>query len=304
MNERETVSDFLIADDSFQTTKPKVGELRRIAGVMRGRRVVEISAVVIVIFIFVAIFAPLIAPWSPNALDLRNTLSPPTRAHLLGTDELGRDTLSRIIFGARISLLVGIVAVAAAGIIGMGLGLMAGYLGGWINVIIMRFIDALLALPPLILMLAITAVLGGGLLNVLIALGIGLMPTYCRLMCGLILTLKEMDFILAAKAIGAKSPRIMVRHLLPNALPPLLVLITMNLGTAILLEATLSFLGIGIAPPTPSWGSMVNGGYKYLLTNAMISFAPGVCILLVVLAFNMVGDGLRDALDPRLRGKI
>lgn len=304
MNERETVSDFLIADDSFQTTKPKVGELRRIAGVMRGRRVVEISAVVIVIFIFVAIFAPLIAPWSPNALDLRNTLSPPTRTHLLGTDELGRDTLSRIIFGARISLLVGIVAVAAAGIIGMGLGLMAGYLGGWINVIIMRFIDALLALPPLILMLAITAVLGGGLLNVLIALGIGLMPTYCRLMCGLILTLKEMDFILAAKAIGAKSPRIMVRHLLPNALPPLLVLITMNLGTAILLEATLSFLGIGIAPPTPSWGSMVNGGYKYLLTNAMISFAPGVCILLVVLAFNMVGDGLRDALDPRLRGKI
>jgi ABC-type dipeptide/oligopeptide/nickel transport system permease subunit len=212
--------------------------------------------------------------------------------------------LSRILYGARISLLVGIVAVAAAGVVGMGLGMIAGYFGGLLNAVIMRFIDALLALPPLVLMLAITAVLGGGLLNVLIALGIGMMPTYCRLMCGLVLSLKEMDFVLAAQALGAKRSRIMLRHLLPNALPPLLVLITMNLGTAILLEATLSFLGIGIAPPTPSWGSMVNGGYKYLLSNAMISFAPGVCILLVVLAFNMVGDGLRDALDPRLRGKI
>ena len=298
------MSEFYIANSAFQTTKPKVSESRRIAGVMRSRLVVVVSSVVIIIFILVAVFAPLLAPRSPNTIDLRNTLSPPTSTHLLGTDELGRDMLSRIIFGARISLLVGIVAVAAAGIVGMDLGLIAGYLGGWVNVIIMRFIDALLALPPLVLMLAITSVLGGGLLNVLIALGIGMMPTYCRLMCGQILTLKEMDFILAAQAIGAKRHRIMFRHLLPNALPPLLVLITMNLGTAILLEATLSFLGIGIAPPTPSWGSMVSGGYKYLLTNAMISFAPGVCILLVVLSFNMVGDGLRDALDPRLRGKI
>lgn len=279
-------------------------EWQRILHVMRSRWIVVFSVFIIVIFFFVAIFANWIAPRSPNALDLRSTLSPPTRAHLLGTDELGRDLLSRIIFGARISLLVGIVAVAAAGIVGMGLGLVAGYFGGWLNMIIMRFIDALLAIPPLVLMLAITSVLGGGLLNVLIALGIAFMPTYCRLMCGQILSIKEIDFILATKASGAKSLRIMFRHLLPNALPPLLVLITMNLGTAILLEASLSYLGIGIAPPTPSWGSMVNGGYKFLLSNFLLSFMPGMCILLVVLSFNMVGDGLRDALDPRLRGKI
>lgn len=298
------MSELYIAESAFQTTKTKVSELRRIALVMRSRLVVVVSGAFIIIFILVAFFAPFLAPRSPNAIDLKNTLSPPTGTHLLGTDELGRDVLSRIIYGTRISLLVGIVAVAVAGIVGMLLGLIAGYFGGWVNMVIMRFIDALLALPPLVLMLAITSVLGGGMLNVLIALGIGLMPTYCRLMCGQILSLKETDFILAAQTIGAKRGRIMFRHLLPNALPPLLVLVTMNLGLAILLEAGLSFLGIGIAPPTPSWGSMVNGGYKYLLTNAMISFAPGVCILLVVLSFNMVGDGLRDALDPRLRGKI
>jgi peptide/nickel transport system permease protein/oligopeptide transport system permease protein len=147
-------------------------------------------------------------------------------------------------------------------------------------------------------------VLGGGLFNVLIALGIGMMPTYCRLMCGQVLSLKEDDFITAARALGASSARIMFFHLLPNSFPPLLVLITVNLGTAIMMEASLSFLGIGIAPPTATWGAMVNSGYRFLLTNPLISFAPGVAILLVVLGFNMVGDGLRDALDPRLRGKI
>ena len=212
--------------------------------------------------------------------------------------------MTRIIYGSRISLLVGIVAVSIGGIIGMGLGLIAGYAGGWINTIIMRVIDALLALPPLLLMLAIAVMLGGGLLNVLIALGIGIMPTYCRLMCGQVLSLKESDYITAARAIGASGLRIILQHLLPNAFPPLLVLITINLGTAIMMEASLSFLGIGILPPTATWGAMVSSGYRFLLTNPLVSFAPGVAILLVVLAFNMVGDGLRDALDPRLRGII
>jgi peptide/nickel transport system permease protein len=168
----------------------------------------------------------------------------------------------------------------------------------------MRFIDALMALPPLLLILAIAAVLGGGIFNVLVAIGIGLLPTYCRLMCGQILTLKESDYITAAKAMGASNLRIMFRHLLPNSFPPLLVLITLNMGTAILMEASLSFLGIGISPPTATWGAMVTSGYRYLLTNPLLSNMPGICILLVVLAFNMVGDGLRDALDPRLRGII
>jgi ABC-type dipeptide/oligopeptide/nickel transport system permease subunit len=166
----------------------------------------------------------------------------------------------------------------------------------------MRFIDALLALPPMVLILAIAAVMGEGLVNVLIAIGIGMMPTYCRLMCGQILSIKENEYVIAARSVGANNFRIMLNHLLPNSLPPLLVLITMNLGVAILMEAGLSYIGIGITPPTATWGSMVNDGYKYLLTNPLISFVPGIAILLVVLAFNMVGDGLRDALDPRLRG--
>jgi ABC-type dipeptide/oligopeptide/nickel transport system permease subunit len=282
--------------------KEHVSEFQRVIKVMFDRSVVVGSTFVIIVLIFIAIFAPWLTTYKPNAMDLKSSLAHPSKVHLLGTDELGRDLLSRIIYGARISLLVGIVAVAMAGIIGMGLGLIAGHFGGWINIIIMRFIDSLLALPPLVLILAITAVLGGGLTNVLVALGIGMMPTYCRLMCGQILSVKESEFITAARLIGAKNLRIMFLHLLPNSLPPLLVLVTMNLGTAILMEATLSFLGIGIIPPTATWGAMVSGGYKYLLSNPVISFAPGVAILLVVLAFNMVGDGLRDALDPRLRG--
>jgi ABC-type dipeptide/oligopeptide/nickel transport system permease subunit len=229
-------------------------------------------------------------------------LAKPSSTYLLGTDELGRDILSRTIYGSRISLLVGIVGVFIAGAIGMPLGLIAGFFGGFTNIIIMRFVDALLAIPPMVLILAIAAVLGEGLVNVLIAIGIGMMPTYCRLMCGQILSVKENEYITAARAIGAKNFRIMFLHLLPNSLPPLLVLITMNLGVAILMEAGLSYIGIGITPPTATWGSMVSDGYKYLLTNPLISFVPGFAILLVVLAFNMVGDGLRDALDPRLRG--
>jgi ABC-type dipeptide/oligopeptide/nickel transport system permease subunit len=186
----------------------------------------------------------------------------------------------------------------------MALGLVAGHFGGWTNTIIMRFMDALMALPPLVLVLAITAVLGGGLVNVLIAISIGMLPVYCRLMCGQVLTVKESDYVTAAYILGANDIRVMLRHLVPNCLPPLLVLVSINLGTAILMEASLSFLGIGIVPPTATWGAMTSTGYKYLLTNPIFSMAPGACILLVVLAFNMVGDGLRDALDPRLRGVI
>jgi ABC-type dipeptide/oligopeptide/nickel transport system permease subunit len=217
---------------------------------------------------------------------------------------MGRDTMSRIIYGSRISLMVGIIVVTVAGVIGMFMGLAAGYFGGWTNALIMRFNDALMSLPPIVLMLALCAALGGGLMSILISVGIVLAPTYCRLMCGQILTLKNSDFVTAARVIGAHDLRIMVRHLLPNAFPPLLVLITINLGTAIMFEATLSFLGIGIRPPTATWGNMVMDGYRFLLKNPILSFAPGLSITLLVLGFNLVGDGLRDALDPRLRGTI
>jgi peptide/nickel transport system permease protein len=285
-----------------EATGKRVSELRRVIKVMFNRWIVLLSAFIILALIIVAIFAPVFAPHDPNKINLKNTLAKPSSTYLLGTDDLGRDILSRTIYGSRISLVVGIVGVFIAGLIGIPLGLIAGYFRGWINISIMRFIDALLALPPMVLILAIAAVLGQGLVNVLIAIGIGMMPTYCRLMCGEILSVKENEYITAARAMGAGNFRIMFLHLLPNSLPPLMVLITMNLGVAILMEAGLSYIGIGITPPTATWGSMVSDGYKYLLSNPLISFVPGFAILLVVLAFNMLGDGFRDALDPRLRG--
>ena len=283
-------------------TRPRVSEFRRVIKVMFDRKIVLAGTIITILVIIVAIFAPWIAPQNPYDQNLRAVRQQPSSAHLLGTDELGRDVLSRIIVGTRVSIIVGLVAVCIAGVIGMTLGLMAGYFGGWTNTIIMRFIDALLAIPPLILILAIATLLGGGLRNVLISIGIGMMPTYCRLMCGQILSIRESDYITAARSVGASDLRIMGRHLLPNSFPPLLVLLTTNLGTAILLEASLSFLGIGIPQPTPTWGGMVNEGYSLLLSNPILSCAPGLVILLVVVSINMVGDGLRDALDPRLRG--
>jgi peptide/nickel transport system permease protein len=285
-------------------TPLRTNEFRRFLRVFLGRKVVIFGAVIILILIITAIFAPLFAPYDPYRQNLSEALQGPSRAHLLGTDPLGRDELSRIVYGTRISLLVGIISVGTAATIGMMLGLIAGYFGGFINTLIMRFIDALMAIPPIMLALAIAAALGGGLWNVMISLGISLIPTQARLMRGQVLTVKQADYITAGEVIGAGNLRIMLVHIFPNCLPPLIVLITLNLGVAILAEAALSFLGIGIRPPGAAWGSMVNDGYRYLLSNPILSFAPGFAIMLVVLAFNIVGDGLRDALDPRLRGTL
>jgi len=279
-------------------------EFRRFLRVFLGRKVVIFGAVIILLLIITAICAPLFAPYDPYKQSLGEALRGPSGTHLLGTDPLGRDELSRIIYGTRISLLVGIVSVGAAAVIGMMLGLVAGYFGGFFNTVIMRFIDALMAIPPIMLALAIAAALGGGLMNVMISLGISLIPTQARLMRGQVLTVKQADYVTAGEVIGASNMRIMLKHIFPNCLPPLIVLITLNLGVAILAEAALSFLGVGIRPPGAAWGSMVNDGYRYLLSNPVLSFAPGLAIMLVVLAFNFVGDGLRDALDPRLRGTI
>jgi peptide/nickel transport system permease protein len=283
---------------------PKKSEFKRAVKVMFGRKIVLVGAVLIFIFLFLSAFGQWVAPYDPYAQNLGEVLQQPSSHHLLGTDAFGRDTLTRLIYGARISLMVGVVAVTIAGVIGIFLGLLAGYYGGWIDTIIMRIMDTLMALPPIVLMMAIAAALGGGLFNIMISLGVGMIPTYCRLMYGQVRSLKANDFVMAAEVIGASNMRIMIRHLLPNAFPPLLVLISLNMGTAILMEAILSFIGIGISPPTAAWGSMINDGYRYLITNPMLSFAPGVAILLVVLAFNLVGDGLRDSLDPRLRGTL
>ena len=288
----------------LQEIAPRVSEFQRFRRVFLSRRLVVFGVVIIITFIILAIFAPLIAPYDPYVTDLKARLSPPSQSHLLGTDTLGRDTLSRIIYGTRTSLMIGLIVVSLASIFGMSLGMIAAYFGGLVYTIIMRLIDVLMTFPMLLLALIIAAMLGEGIRNVIIALTVGLVPVYARLMCGQVLTIKENEYIMAGRAMGASNLRIMIRHLIPNALPALIVVMTMMLGTTVLAEAGLSFLGIGIEPPLAAWGSMVNDGREYLLTHPILSFAPGFAIMLLVFSFNMVGDGLRDALDPRLRGLI
>jgi peptide/nickel transport system permease protein len=287
-----------------KTMPPRVSEWARFRRVFLSRGLVIFGMVVILIVVLAAILAPLISPFDPYELGTGKILQGPSGSHLLGTDQLGRDTLSRIIYGARTSLMVGLVVVVLAALFGMTLGLVAGYFGGWYNTIIMRCIDALMSFPMMLLAMVISALLGGGITNVIIALTVGLVPIYCRLMCAQVITVKENDYIAAGRAIGASDLRIMLRHVLINCFPPLIVIMTMMLGSTILAEAGLSFLGIGIEAPTAAWGSMVNDGRDYLTQVPILSIAPGAAIMLVVFSFNMVGDGLRDALDPRLRGSL
>jgi peptide/nickel transport system permease protein len=292
------------ADISFQEAPPRISEWRRFRRVFFQRKIVFFGLLVLLLLGLAAIFAAWLAPYDPYDTNMRNVLLQPSKAHLLGTDPLGRDTLSRLIYGTRTALLVGFTTVTIAAVAGMALGLIAGYFGGITNMIIMRIMDLLLSFPMIILALFIAALLGGGIQNVIIALGIGALPGYARVMHGLALSIRENDYIMAERAMGSSNSRTMFSHILPNTMPPMIVLITIQLGSIILAEAGLSYLGIGIKPPGAAWGAMVNEGYRYLLTNPWLSFAPGLAIMLVVFAFNLVGDGLRDALDPRLRGLL
>ncbi len=289
---------------SFDEAPPRISEWHRFIRVFFSRKIVVFCFSIIALLILAAVFAPLLSPHDPYKTNMRNTLQKPSTEHWLGTDPVGRDVFSRIIYGSRVSLQVGIISVGVATVIGMTLGLLAGFFGGWLDAILMRVIDALMSIPAIVLALTFAAVLGGGLVNVMISLGIAMVPGYCRLMRGQVLTVKQCDYVIAARVLGAGNLRIMFKYIFVNCLPPLIVLITMNMGTAILSEAALSFLGIGIAPPGAAWGAMINDGYRYLLTQPILSFAPGVCVMLVVLSFNMVGDGLRDTLDPGLRGTL
>jgi peptide/nickel transport system permease protein len=288
----------------FLEAPPRVSAWRRFRRVFLQRKLVIFGLVVLSLLVFTAIFAPWLAPYDPYRGDLRDSLLQPNSKYLLGTDLQGRDTLSRLIFGTRTVLQVGFFTVGIAAVVGITLGLVAGYYGGITNMIIMRSMDALMGFPMLLLALLIAAVLGGGIHNVIIALGVATTPGYARTMHGLTLSIRENDYILAQRAMGASNLRTMVVHILPNALPPMIVLVTLQLGALILAEAGLSFIGIGIKPPGAAWGAMVFDGYRYLRTHPLLSFAPGLAIMLVVFAFNMVGDGLRDALDPRLRGLL
>lgn len=289
---------------AFDEAPPRVTEWRRFWRVFFQRKLVLIGLAILLLLIIAAIFAPWLAPHDPYRGEMRDALSQPSWKYLLGTDIQGRDTLSRLIYGARTVLIMGFITVGFAAAVGVLLGTAAGFYGGIINLIIMRLMDALMGFPMMILALILASVLGGGIQNVIIALSVASIPGYARVIHGLTLSIKETDYILAQKSMGSSNWRIMLLHILPNGLPPMIVLITMQLGSIILAEAGLSFLGIGIKPPGAAWGAMVSDGYKYLLTNPVLSFAPGFAIMFVVFAFNLVGDGLRDALDPRLRGLL
>jgi peptide/nickel transport system permease protein len=264
-------------------------------------RLAPFGAAVLLIALVGALAAPLVAPHDPLRQNLGNALARPDRAHLLGTDNVGRDVMSRVIWGTRVSLLAGFVSVAIAALAGSLLGVVAGYAGGRVDGLVMRLMDAVLSFPPLVLALALGAVLGAGLTGVLIALGVVYTPTFARLMRGQVLAVMARDYVDAARALGAPGWRIAWHHVLPNAATPIVVQASLSVAFAILAEAALSFLGLGIQPPQASWGSMINAGRGYLQQAPWIVFGPGAALFITVVGLNFVGDAVRDALDPRTR---
>ena len=274
-------------------------------GIFFGRGIiVKLCTVVVVGFIFMAVFADWITPYDPAAQNLVEKLQTPSASHWLGTDFLGRDVLSRVIYGGRVSMYVSLLSGSFAAVIGIGLGLVAGDVTGIVRRVIMGMTDIILSIPGMVFTLIIAAIMGTGVMSLTLAIGIGMIPTYIRMVNGLVLSLKENDYIVASKLVGRSESKILLKHLLPNAFPSLIVLYTINLGNAIMTESSLSYLGVGINPPTATWGNMVSDAYAYLLQAPWLAMIPGICIIILIISFNVVGDGLRDALDPRLRGKL
>ncbi len=269
-------------------------ELQRNAGALSG-------IVILVAIVLMAILAPVIAPYDPVALSPVDSSQGPSLQHWMGTDVLGRDIFSRVMFGARISLWLGLVSVGIASVLGLTLGLIAGYFGGWAETVIMRGADMMLAFPSFLLALTILFALGQSIINVMIAVGLASVPGYTRIVRGSVLTTRELEYVLAARTIGCSDGRLLRRHILPNVIAPVIVIASVGIAWAIITAASLSFLGMGVQPPTPEWGSMVNEGMRHLRRAWWISSFPALAIVVTVLAINLVGDGLRDALDPKLR---
>jgi peptide/nickel transport system permease protein len=282
--------------------QPTVGARIGLLELARGHPRVTGAASLVVLLFLVALLAPVISPHDPIATAPDNAYLPPlSPSHLLGTDELGRDLLSRALWGARVSLPVAFVAVGVGLVVGGLIGLISGYRGGVTDLLLMRFIDALLAFPALILAVAIVAALGPSLTNAMIAIGVVAVPVYARLVRGQVLQLREMEFVTATRSLGATPLRLVFRHLVPNLLNPVIVQVSLSAGFAILAEATLSFLGLGAQVPTPDWGQMINSGARFLNNDPWLAIIPGIAISITVYSFNFLGDALRDALDPRLR---
>lgn len=258
-----------------------------------------IGGTIVATVLLVALLAPLLTPYDPDARAIRERFQPPTLAHPLGTDNFGRDTLSRILHGSRVSVQVSAISVGIAAVIGVLLGALAGFFGGLLDNLIMRVVDVFLAFPPILLALALVAALGPSAGSVMVALGLVYWTAYARVVRSSILALRNEEFVEASRALGAPWPRTLFRHVLPNALGPIIVVATVGMGSAITAEAALAFLGLGVQPPTPSWGSILNTGLQFLRQTAYLSTFPGLAIMLTVLGFNLLGDGLRDVLDPR-----
>lgn len=268
---------------------------------IRQNKLAAFSALVIILIVLMAVFAPLIAPYDPAAQALSDRLSPPSMEHWLGTDKVGRDIWSRVIYGARISLIIGLVPTVISMVIGTVLGLFAGYYGGKVDFVIMRLADIMLAFPSLLLAMVVMYTLGGGIINIFIALSLVNWASTARVVRSQTLSLREAEYVEAARSIGVKKTTIIFRHILPNCLPSLIVLFTLNIPAAILSESSLSFLGVGAQPPSASWGLAVTEGKKYLFSEPWIPLAPSCAIMVLVMAFNFLGDGLRDVLDPYLK---
>lgn len=289
------------ATEALHGLAPIESPWRRALRRLLRRRGAVLGGIVVIAFIAIAAFAPWISPYDPTATDWGAVRKAPSAAHLFGTDEIGRDVLARVIFGARASLLAGVISVAIALALGVPLGLLSGYVGGWLDGLLMRITDAMLACPFLILAIAMAAFLGPSLTNAMIAIGVSATPIFIRLTRGQVQAVKVEDFVEAARAVGNSHLRIAFRHILPNVVPPLMVQATLTTAAAIIAEASLSFLGLGQQPPAPSWGSMLNVAKNFLTQAPWMAIWPGVSIFVVVLSFNLLGDGLRDALDPKHR---
>ena len=265
---------------------------------------VKLCSAILVLFVVLSLLLPLVMNLDPNSQDLVNRLATPSAEHWFGTDYLGRDVFARIVYGGRVSLMVSLLAGTFAAAVGIVLGLIAGFFGGVVSRTIMAATDVILSIPNMVFTMIIAAIMGRSVVSLTIAIGIGMVPTYIRMVNGQILQLKENDYVVASSLVGQSSLKILFKHLLPNAFPSLIVLYTINLGNAIMTESSLSYLGVGINPPTATWGNMVSDAYAYLYVAPRLAIIPGICIIVLIIAFNIVGDGLRDSLDPRLRGKL
>lgn len=275
--------------------KPSARAFKR----FKRHKAAQVGLVLLVVLILAGVLAPLIAPYNPNAANLQLRLAPPSWDHWFGMDHLGRDLFSRVLHGARVSVLIGVISVGIALLGGMPLGMAAGYLGGRVDRLLSAVIDFLLSFPPLLLAILVIAIFGPGLRNAMIAIGISLMPVFARLIRAEVIRVREEVYVEAVRALGAASLRVLNFHILPNSLPPIIVQVTLSMATAILSASYLGFLGLGAQPPTPEWGAMLNDGRRYLRSAIHVSIFPGAVIMLTILAFNLFGDGLRDALDPK-----